>query len=259
MFESTDRDEPSARPGGSLAALPRAQQLDLLRARMAAIPGRVGADTRPPPAQATDLLAAVPGGLGELLPDGGLARGSVVSCTGGGSIMLALLAAATSAGVWAAVLGAPRLGLLAFHELGGDLARLAHIAQPGDDPLAIAGVLLEGVGVVALDAPGSAAPTRARAIVTRARSHGSVLIVTSDGWARPDIEIRSRIAGYTGLGRGHGLVKDVHLDVRVTGRAARTRTARLVLTGAGIDRTQLTRATSVDAATTMPERQVRIG
>ncbi|MGW4774194.1 hypothetical protein ACWEO2_39900 [Nocardia sp. NPDC004278] len=99
-------ERPEGSPAESLAALPRAAQLDALRARMAAIPGHVGADTRPPPDHEVDLLVAVPGDLGELLPGGGLPRGSVVSYAGGGSVMLALLAAATGVGVWSAVLGA---------------------------------------------------------------------------------------------------------------------------------------------------------
>ncbi|WP_433734884.1 hypothetical protein ACQP0C_41815 (plasmid) [Nocardia sp. CA-129566] len=216
----------------------------------------MGADTRQPAAPKVDLLAAVPGGLGELLPDGGLARGSIVACTGSGSVMLALLAAATGAGVWSAVLGAPRIGLLAIHEMGGNLSRLAHIPCPGDDPLAVAAVLLEGVGVVAMDVPGSvpASPSRTRAVIARARSHGAVLLVTGDGWARPDIEIRSRVAGYVGLRRGRGLLREIHIDVRVSGRATRPRTARVALTGAGPERTQWTRATSDIAVLERGER-----
>lgn len=262
MFESMDRDAIGERlqesPAASLAALPRAAQLDALRARMAAIPARVGADTRPPPAREVDLLAAVPGGLGELLPGGGLARGSVVSYTGGGSVMLALLAASTGAGVWSAVLGAPQLGLLAVYEMGGNLSKLAHVPHPGDDPLAVAGVLLEGVGVVALADPGSASPSRARAIAARARSHGAVLLVTGDGWVRPDLEIRSRVAGYVGLRRGRGLLREIHVDVRVSGRATRPRTARLVLAGAGPERTQWSQEAPVEV-TPLDGRGARTG
>jgi hypothetical protein len=127
MFDRNGLQEDGQRPGRPLAGLPRAAQLDALRAQMAAIPGRVGAATTPP-VPAADVLE-IPGGLGEALPDGGLPRGSVLGCTGGGAVLLGLLAAATAAGETAAVLGNPRIGLLAFHEMGGNLARLAYRTQ----------------------------------------------------------------------------------------------------------------------------------
>jgi len=229
------------RPETPLTGLTRAEQLDALRARIAAVPGKVGATTPTPTAptagrRPADVIA-VPGDLGSVLPEGGLARGSVVGCSSG-SLLLGLLAAATQAGEWAAVLGNPRLGLLAFHEMGGNLERLAHIADPGPDPLAVTAVLLDGLGVVVLDHPGTAAPSRARAVGARVRSHGAVLIVTTTGWIRPDVQIHTRTAGYTGLGRGRGRLQAVHLDVRVTSRSTRPRTTRLTLHGATPDRTR---------------------
>lgn len=218
------------RTDGSLAAVDRAAQLDDLRARMAGIQGQVGAEARTP-RSATDVIA-VGGGLGEVLPDGGLARGSVVNCTGGGYVLLGLLAAATGAGQSAAVVGAPRLGLLAFEEMGGDLARLAHIPDPGPDPLSIVAVLVEGISIVVLAADGTALPSRSRAVVARVRSHGAVLVVTSPGWMRPDVRVESRVAGYVGLNKGRGRLQAVHLDVRVIGRGS-PRTARLALAGTG--------------------------
>jgi hypothetical protein len=90
--------------------LPRAEQLAILRARMAAIPGRVGATDTPPLSPATPAhTLPVPGGLGEALPAGGLPRGSLVACTGRLGPLLGLRAAATAAGEWAAVLGTPQL------------------------------------------------------------------------------------------------------------------------------------------------------
>ncbi|WP_280258855.1 hypothetical protein [Nocardia abscessus] len=61
-----------------------------------------------------------------------------MACTGRLGPLLGMLAAATDAGKWTAILGYPRLGLLAVAEMGGNLARLAHIPNPGDDPLDVA-------------------------------------------------------------------------------------------------------------------------
>jgi hypothetical protein len=229
MFDNFGVDADGERAERSLAAVDRPAQLDDLRARMAAIPGRVGAEARTP-RSAADVIA-VPGGLGEVLPDGGLARGSVVGYTGGGYVLLGLLAAATGAGQSAAVVGAPQLGLLAFEEMGGDLARLAH-PDPGPDPLSIVAVLVEGISIVVLAVDGAAPPSRSRAVLARVRSHRAVLVITGPGWMRPDVRVESRVAGYAGLGKGRGRLQAVHLDVLVTGRGA-PRTVRLALTGSG--------------------------
>ncbi|MBF6469881.1 hypothetical protein IU427_32675 [Nocardia beijingensis] len=138
--------------------------------------------------------------------------------------------AATGAGAWVAVLGGAQLGLLAVAEMGGNLARLAHIPDPGRDLLAVAAVLFDGLDVVALDVPGSAAPSRSRAVLARIRSHDAVLITTQPGWARPDLQMHCDNAGYGGLGRGRGRLRSMTYDIRISGRGAhRPRTTRVRL------------------------------
>lgn len=83
-------------------------------------------------AQSTLRLLPVPAPIGALLPRGGLARGTVVSVDGAASVLIGLLATITAAGGHVAVIGMPGLGLLAFHEQGGDLAKLALVPQPKD-------------------------------------------------------------------------------------------------------------------------------
>lgn len=134
-----------------LTGLNKAQQLDALRRRMATIPGRgehapVDSDA-PPQSNAVEpsILSAVgernaftgslasknlgtiptPLPVGDLLPRGALARGTALSVTGSGSILIALVAAASAAGHHVAVVGLPRFGVLAVHEHGGDLSRVA--------------------------------------------------------------------------------------------------------------------------------------
>ncbi|WP_159850877.1 hypothetical protein [Nocardia sp. CY41] len=246
-------------PPVALADLSRDQQLAVLRSRIAAIPGRVGA-SQPPPSSAGSPAAVIPveGGLGEALPEGGLPRGGVVACTGRSTPLLGLLAAVTAAGGWVAVIGQPQLGLLAFTEMNGDLTRLAHIPDlKGEDPLTIAAVLLDGVDVVVLDVAGGAPPSRMRAVLARLRSHEGVLVVTGPGWARPDLEIQCELTGYDGMGRGRGRLRAMTFDIQVNSRAMRRpRTTRVQLAGTGAQRCSWTRQTPF--ATAVPAAQTSI-
>lgn len=229
--------------GSSLATLPLPERLAALRARMSAIPSRVGSS---PQAQKRDVLP-VPGELGGLLPDHGLVRGSVVTCSGG-SLLLGLLAAVTGGKRLAAVVGCRRMGLLAAAEMGADLSRLFHIPQPGADPLAVLAVLLDGLDLVVFDRTGiSISPSRSRALMARVRSHRSVLVVTGGDWGGSELRLKSRPAAYGGLGRGQGRLQSLHLDVQVAGKGLQPRTGRLILASSDPHRTSWTmRAAVVD-------------
>jgi hypothetical protein len=65
-----------------------------------------------------------PAPLTELLPRGALARGTALSITGAGSILVGLVATASAAGHHVALIGQPKFGLLAVHEQGGDLSKI---------------------------------------------------------------------------------------------------------------------------------------
>lgn len=63
------------------------------------------------------------------------------------------------------------LGLLVFHEQGGNLAKLALIPQPKDAGIDCAAILREGFDAVVLGlAGGVVTPSRGRAAAARARS-----------------------------------------------------------------------------------------
>ena len=187
----------------------------------------------PEPRPSAELCAErlpVPSALAWLLPESGISKGSVVTYSGAGSLLTGLLAAVTGNGGYAAVIGLPRLGLLAAAEMGADLGRLAVVAEPGPDPVEIAAVLLDGLDLVVLGLAGSAVPpSRTRVLAARARSKGSTLVVTGGDWSGSVLRIDSRVAGYSGLGRGRGRLCSVHLDVRVAARSAQVRTGRLDL------------------------------
>ncbi|MFD6159481.1 hypothetical protein ACFWF7_43130 [Nocardia sp. NPDC060256] len=203
-----------------------------LRRRMAAIPGRgeATAERIPLDAELRRESLAVPPALAGLLPGGGLAKGSVVSYTGARSLLAGLLAAVTEDGGHAAVVGVPRLGLLAAVEMGAQLDRLAVIPDPGPDPVEVAAVLLDGLDLVVLGLGGTAvAPARTRVIAARARNKGATLVVTDGRWPGAALHLDARIAGYAGLGHGRGRLRSLGLEVEVRGKAGPPRRGRLDL------------------------------
>lgn len=195
----------------------------------AGVTNTAGADSRV-------LPVALP--LAQLLPWGGVRRGSTVSVSGSTSVLLALLAEATSHGSWAAAVGMPRLGVLAAHELGVAIRRLALIPRPGADFAAVTAALLDGVDLVAVPA-GTAYGTNgarhadtARRLSARARNRGSVLL-TFGSWPGAEVELRCRTVGWSGTDDGYGRLTRRAVAIEATGRrgAARPRRAVLALPG----------------------------
>ncbi|MGA9870426.1 MAG: hypothetical protein WBQ44_04680 [Rhodococcus sp. (in: high G+C Gram-positive bacteria)] len=173
-------------------------------------------------------VLAVPDPLAALLPHGGLARGSVTAVSGAGSLLLGMVAATTAAGGYVAVVGQPRFGLLAAAEMGADLERLAIVPDPGEDPVEVAAILLDGLDLVVLGLGGrSVPPSRARAVVARARSKGATLLVTDGHWDGVDLRLDASVRSVDGVGTGEqsgrGRLRSLRLDVRAQGRAMRPR------------------------------------
>ncbi|NLE80340.1 MAG: hypothetical protein GX610_12295 [Rhodococcus sp.] len=219
----------------------RQERLEHLRRRIAAVPSRGesvaerfdavpgNADGVPMAGVAPVEVLPVPSALAGILPRGGLARGSVVSCSGATSLLLGVIASVTASGGHVAVIGHPRLGLLAAVEMGARLERLALIPDPGTDPVEIAAVLLDGMDLVVLGLGGaSVSPTRARAVVARARSKNSTLVVTDGRWDGAEVRLDARVQGYSGLGeQGRGRLRSIGLDVHVRGRSFQPRSTRV--------------------------------
>ncbi|WP_127783912.1 hypothetical protein [Rhodococcus sp. X156] len=211
----------------------REERLAALR-RLVAVPGK-GAGANAAEVSRPRPVLPVPEALAALLPRGGLTRGTVVSVSGATSLLVGLIASVTAAGSWAAVVGRPSLGLLAAQEMGADLGRVALVPEPGEDPVDVAAVLLDGMDLVVLDLGGATvAPTRARGLVARARHRGGVLVVTGGTWPGAELQLRAQVRGCRGLGRGHGRLRSRELAVQVRGRgqAVRARGTHVVL-GAG--------------------------
>lgn len=201
----------------------RAEQLESLRRRMAGISGKKAAPAAAAPAE--DLLPdsesrlALPAWLAELLP-APVPRGTVAVLSGARSLLLSMVAAVTAAGGNAAIVGQPDIGLLAAAEMGADLSRLAVIPDPGTDPVEVAAVLVDGMDLVVLGLGGRRVPpTRARAVVARARNKGCTLLVTGGDWQGAPTRLVARVCGYeitAGDRPGFGRIGGVRLQVSGT-------------------------------------------
>ena len=212
--------------------LDRAEQVEHLRRKIAAVSGKVG-DGRRGPAPSIDPLpdsesllplpesSPYPAGgwypQAELSPASGrapslrgeypqptsLPRGTVAGLSGARSLSLSMVAAVTAKGGHAAIVGQPDVGLLAAVEMGADLSRIAVIPEPGADPVEVAAVLMDGMDLVVLGLGGRSVPaSRARAVVARARQKGCTLLVTGGDWQGASTRLEARVCGYEVTGAG---------------------------------------------------------
>ncbi len=161
--------------------------------------------------------------LRTLLPAGGLRRGSTVAVAstpfGATTVLLALLAAASAAGSWCAVVGMPALGLAAAAELGVALERLALVPEPGPDWPAVVAALLDGIDVVAVAPPEPVSAALGSRLAARARQRGSVLVPYGQ-WSGADLVLQTPGGGWHGLGEGWGRLSRRGLVISRRGRGA---------------------------------------
>jgi hypothetical protein len=188
----------------------------------------VASDLATAPDDRSRMLPVLPV-IADLLPKGGLRRGSTVAVRGGTSLLFTLLARATETGSWAAVVGMPDLGLRAAAELGVAVERLALVRHPGADLARVVAALLDGMDMVTVD-PARLTDSQAHRLSARARHRGAVLLSTGP-WPGADLELTRESATWSGLGDGHGhlVTQELHLRVRGRGAAARPVEARLHL------------------------------
>ena len=168
--------------------------------------------------------------LRELLPRGGLARGSVVAVAEFGLLCLALAAGASAAGVWCGIAGLPEAGVLAAVGLGLDAERTLLVPDPGPAWPQVVASLLDGCEIVLVRPPAPAtAPIRKRLEAALRRGRG-VLLVAGD-WPGAQVRLRVGTRRWTGLGDGHGRLRACCAEVTANGRgqAAATHTRWLWL------------------------------
>ncbi len=162
------------------------------------------------------LLPVLPA-LRDLLPGGGLARGTVVTVPEFGLLCLALAAGASAAGAWCAIAGIPEAGLAAATGLGLDPGRTLLVPGPGGSWPQVVASLLDGCELVMVRPPSGAPAHVTRRLGARLRRGHGVLLVAGD-W--PGAQVCLRVAGrdWTGLGRGHGRLRACRALVTAEGR-----------------------------------------
>ena len=186
------------------------------------------------------MLPVLPA-LRELLPRGGLTRGSVVTVAEFGLLALALAAGASADGAWCGIVGVPEAGVLAAAGLGLDTERTLLVPDPGHTWPQVVASLLDGCELVLLrpppqlpppgaprapetrGAPGAQVRQRLEATLRRGRG---VLLVVGD-WPGAQVRLQVLTQGWTGLGDGHGRLRACCAQVLADGRGeavvARTR------------------------------------
>jgi hypothetical protein len=170
--------------------------------------------------------------LRELLPAGGLRRGSVVTSGDWGLLCLALAAGASADGAWCAVVGVPSFGVRAAADVGLDPGRLLLVPEPGRGWPQVVASLLDGFDVVLLRPPDQPSAQLRQKLEAAARRYGSVLVVAGD-WPGAQARLAVTDAQWTGIGAGHGRLRARRVRIVSAGRGAgeRPRSAWLWLPG----------------------------
>ncbi len=213
---------------------------------------RLGAVAASSLAQArTGHVLPVHSSLAGLFPSGGLRRGSLVVVHGSTSLLIALLAEASRAGSWCAVVGMADFGVAAAAEAGIVPDRLALVPWPQGEPgvdgrapqgssgsgaTEVIAALIDGLDVVAVGDTAISPADRSR-LLARARQRGSVLVSCGarSPWSGADVELSCGDSSWRGLGAGHGHLQGRRVTVRTRGRgaSARPRKAHLLLPAPG--------------------------
>jgi hypothetical protein len=177
------------------------------------------------------LLPVLPA-LRDLLPAGGLRRGSVVTSEDWGLLCLALAAGASADGAWCAVVGVPSFGVRAAADLGLDPGRLLLVPEPGRGWPQVVASLLDGFDVVLLHPPDQPSAQLRHKLEAATRRYGSVLVVAGD-WPGAQAHLAVTDAQWTGIGAGHGRLRARRVRIVAAGRGSggRPRSAWLWLPG----------------------------
>ncbi|MEL7975164.1 hypothetical protein AAG589_04825 [Isoptericola sp. F-RaC21] len=217
----------AARPAAAAAP----DRVAAARAALRAAEQRTGRHTGPRTGHgrgsepAARLLPVHPG-LAGLLPDGGLAAGTVLAVRGSTTLLLALLAEASRSGAWVALVGAPTVGMLAAADAGIALGRTVLVPAPGPDAPAALAALLDGMDVVVVGTGAALLDGDRRRLAARARERGAVL-VTQAAWPGAHVTLDARGGTWSGVDHGAGWLRRRTLRVRRTGRGAAARPVEL--------------------------------
>ena len=163
--------------------------------------------------------------LAGLLPAGGLAEGSVLTVDRSGLLCLALIAAASAAGVWCGVAGVPDLGVVAAAGMGAEPARMMLVSDPGPGWPQVVASMLEACEIVVVRPPGRPPAQARRRLEGVLRRGGGVLIAVGE-WEGAPVRLRVTQRFWGGIGHGHGSLRACRAEVVAEGRGAAGRPRR---------------------------------
>ncbi len=173
--------------------------------------------------------------LAPLLTQPGLVPGSALAVQGPGALTLATAFAAevSRTGGWVTAVGLGRMGVSAVAERGASLDRWVFVDEPGDAAAEVLNALIGNVDVILLAAGVRLAAAHSRRLRTRLRERGTVVIETAGprgvGAFSPDVTLTVERAAWTGLGHGHGRLRERRAEVVAVGRGAASLPRRAVL------------------------------
>ena len=158
-------------------------------------------------------------GLRELLPGGGLARGSVITVPEVGLLLLALAAAASAEGAWCALAGVREAGVLAAADLGLCPERTLLTPHLGPHWPQVVSSLADGCEIVIVRPP-TAAPAQ-----LRRRMEAGCAARAGCCWSRASGRARSFSCAcsrreWSGLSDGRGRLRACRAEVGGYGRGA---------------------------------------
>jgi hypothetical protein len=175
-------------------------------------------------------------GLRELVPSGVLQRGSTLAAHGPGatSLSLAMAAEAVRTGSFLAIVAPTTFGLGACLDFGIPLRRVVQFALPapsspsspsrrpdgGAGWAQLVAAVIEGFDLVVVADRRRITASQARQLVARNRERGSVLLrAGGPSWPdAPDVRYDLHEPRWSGLGQGHGHLRERALAVKVAGR-----------------------------------------
>lgn len=195
-----------------LSGLSRSEQIDELRARMRSVTGG-GSDIIPDVAGGEGLDVGLPWPL---------PRRAVTEVSDCPAVVVEFIRQVTAAGGYVGVVGWPDLSYAGIEHLDHVVA----VPSPGQDPLGIASVLVEGLDLVVFYSPVemNLSPVRIRPLQGRLRAGAAALVLV--GWRAPSpaLRVTAAVSTYRGIGRGTGRITGYDIDVRLADKANQLRT-----------------------------------
>jgi hypothetical protein len=161
-----------------------------------------------------------------LFAEGGLVRGRTLACQGPAatSTALALVAPAIRAGGWLAMIDLPTIGLDAAGESGIPLERIVAIGTGGEPGRSsrwpdVVAAAADGFEVLLVRVPADLSASAVRKLGVRLRQRDVVTIVLGDpGGFACDGTLLTDAVQWSGLGDGHGHLRERRVTVQATGR-----------------------------------------